>query len=123
MDFASTATVRLREAPQIEVTVADDAVFSFVPDNDFESGTCLLEIVSGTATTAGILYCRGNAAPIIAWQPASSVEVATGALTGATGTNGALTVSKVSATRIDIENRRGTSATLRYGVTVVAQIE
>lgn len=103
----------LCEAPRTlgAVTIADDAVWKMKPLR--LSGTLTITAV-GAAPWADFLFKTGASptAPVKRASDATSWAMATGALTGATGTDGNVTVSTHTDGLIYIENRRGSALTI-----------
>lgn len=97
------------------VTIANNAVFNFVP----RGTTGVLTISSSLATIACELYFRCNSIPdtrMIAAPAGNVVDLATGGQTGTTGTVGRFRVSALDDGRLSFENRTGSAVQINYTI-------
>jgi hypothetical protein len=99
--------------PTVEnISLDDDTATSFTPPES--RGVILIGTVSGAAVDTGIICYKADATEGVTILVAgANVEVTTGVLTGTTGTDTKLVVS-ASAGKIYIENRRGSTKSIRF---------
>jgi len=97
------------------LTLADDVAVSVTPNQD--TGIIIINPQTSGASTFNAVVAYGAIATsytAIVAQSGSSVEVATGALAGTTGSDTKLTVSSHTDGNVYIENRSGASITIGY---------
>lgn len=91
----------------IATTIADDAAYSFTPTTS-GVGTLLLSSNSESALWAIVHYSTSATyAFCVSIAAGATVNVATGALAGTTGTDAKFTISAHTDGKIYLENRRG----------------
>lgn len=84
----------------------DDTAMSFVPTKS--NGAILIAWRSGQTNFSGLIVYRIGGAPVTRLIVGeANLAVTTGALTGTTGTDGYLTISTHTDSKVYIENRRG----------------
>ena len=92
-----------------QYSIADDAVESFAG----VYGTLIIN-TNQDVNVCGTFAIRSGAGPFInSYAKGSAVETSTSTLTGTTGTNGKFTVSASSSSVIYLENRTGSTLTVR----------
>lgn len=92
-----------------QYSIADDAVESFAG----VYGTLIIN-TNQNANVCGTFAIRSGSGPFInGYAKGSAVETSTSVLTGTTGTNGKFTVSASSSSVIYLENRTGSTLTVR----------
>jgi hypothetical protein len=98
------------------VSIADDAVFSFLPTGASFFGNLCIEVMANTSGKSGRVYLRGTSSVNYAEVAAPAGSVLTGlantVLAGTTGTDGNLTVSAVNGGTVYVENRTGGTVAL-----------
>lgn len=99
----------LRVLDHRKLTIADDGVASFTP----LMAHGIMEFATSSTALSNLVRYRTGATPQTAlFLTTTNQAVTTGALTGATGTDGNFTVSAHTDGKIYIENRRGASLTV-----------
>ena len=107
--------IRPRPGQVIRATIADDAVYSFTPENSSGNSSGLLFVQEGAGSTLvglGRFAAVSGGAEIASISSKANITWTTGALTGTTGTDGNLIISAHTDGKIYVENRRGGSRTV-----------
>lgn len=102
------------------ITVADDAVWTF----DFGAPCSAAQLIINSNQSGpnhyGIFSIRARTSPHCNAMASANITAATGAYTGTTGVDGAITVSTHTDNKVYLENRRGFA--VEFLVTIISTL-